>query len=118
MTWITDMRHYLDEEGRLPDLPARVLNRALFQGAIVAWVTTRFAPDIEKTNVPCIRLPGRRRCLGEIEAVLDVETHAIVWHCPFCGDSGAISGWLDTPWDRSLDPDADDPDNGPPGAAT
>lgn len=40
-TWIIDSRHYLDERGRLLQLPTRVLNLALFQGSIVAWVTSR-----------------------------------------------------------------------------
>lgn len=118
-TWITDMRDFLDEGGRLPDLSPRVLNRVLFHGSIIAWVTIRLAFAMERTNVPCIRSPGpgRRRCLGEIEAGIDVERDAIAWRCPLCGENGYLSGWLGTPWDRSLDAEDDDPDEEPPGGA-
>jgi hypothetical protein len=102
------MRHYLDERGELPDLSPRALSVALFQGAIVAWVTTRFSPGMERTNVVCIRRSGRSRCVGEIEAGLDVEARAIVWRCPLCAESGYISGWLGSPWDRSLEDDDED----------
>ncbi len=39
-TWITDLRHFLDESGELPeDLPGPALKLALFQGSIVSWMT-------------------------------------------------------------------------------
>jgi hypothetical protein len=39
-TWVTDMRHYLDEAGPIGDMPGPALSLALFLGAIVAWVTS------------------------------------------------------------------------------
>lgn len=40
-TWITDMRHYLDEHGSLPaDMPGPAVNLALFLGSIVTNLRT------------------------------------------------------------------------------
>jgi hypothetical protein len=99
-TWITDMRHYLDASGELPDLPGPALNLALFQGSIVAWVSSRSAQGAERTNVNCRRRPGGQRCPGEIHASMDGGGGAVDWVCPACGDGGVIRGWQDTRWDR------------------
>ena len=41
-TWITDMRHFLDQTGSFPaNMPGPALTLALFLGDIVAWVTTQ-----------------------------------------------------------------------------
>ncbi len=103
-TWVTDMRHYLDETGSLAaTMPAPALNLALFLGSIVGWVTGRGADRAPRTNVPCPRSPGRLRCRGEIVADLEPAGAAITWHCPACGDNGVIRGWEDTRWDRGVD---------------
>ena len=39
-----DLRHYLDDDGNLPDMHPRALNLALHQGAIVEWMTILRAP--------------------------------------------------------------------------
>ena len=113
-SWIVDMQHYLDEEtGDLPEqLPSRLLNRVLFFGSIVAWVTDHLPEGDWHTNVPCPRSPGRKRCLGEIVAELDRTSGYIVWQCPVCGDKGWIHGWERTLWNRS------GADTGPPGPTT
>jgi hypothetical protein len=97
-TWVTDIRHFLDGAGALPEMPGPALNLALFLGAIVAWVTSS-AVD-RRTNVPCRRTPGRRRCRGEILAALAPDGAEISWQCPVCGDNGVIHGWEGTRWDR------------------
>jgi hypothetical protein len=100
-TWVTDMRHYLDEEGCLPEtIPGPALNIALFLGSIVGWVTSHHRGTYEQTNVPCRRTPGHRRCVGDIHARLEPDGAAISWECPICGDNGFVRGWQDTLWDR------------------
>lgn len=93
------MRHYLDDDGEVASMPGPALNLALFLGSIVSW-TTAFGLG-GRTNVPCRRSPGRRRCLGEIVASFHSDPEGIRWHCPVCGDNGLIHGWEGTPWDRS-----------------
>jgi len=100
-TWVTDMRHYLDDEDLLAEaLPGPVFNIAVFLGSIVAWVTSHPQGICEWTNVPCRRTPGHKRCLGEIFARLDDASGTIIWECPMCGDNGYIHGWKGTLWDR------------------
>jgi hypothetical protein len=99
-TWITDMRHFLDESGGMPEMPGPALSLALFLGAIVAWVTSGRAAGGGRTNVPCRRSPGRQRCRGVIEAGLASDGETVLWRCPACGDNGKTRGWEATPWDR------------------
>lgn len=107
-TLVTDLRHFLGEDGRLPDLPAPALNLALHLGAIVAWMTAAAEGEIEITNVVCRRQPRGRRCHGQIVARFLPSDERIEWACPVCGDNGIIDGWVGTPWDRSGLVDLDD----------
>jgi hypothetical protein len=99
-TWVTDMRHFLDESGVLARMPGPALNLATFQGAISAWVTSPAGRVSNRTNVTCRRRPSGRRCLGEIVAELVDGDQTVDWCCPVCGDNGVIRGWQDTQWDR------------------
>ncbi len=99
-TWMTDMRHFLDETGALPDLPNQALSLVLHLGAIVAWMTNHRYDLEQRTNVTCRRSPGRRRCGGEIHASFQGDPFGITWFCPRCSDNGLIYGWEGTSWDR------------------
>jgi hypothetical protein len=101
-TWVTDMRHFLEEGGELADLPEPAIALVVHLGAIVGWVSRLPTARFQPTNVPCRRRPGRRRCLGEIEARLEDPPGFIEWFCPFCRDGGFIEGWQGTLWDKSL----------------
>ena len=94
---VTDMQHLLDANGRVAAMPAPAIEIARFLGSIVAWVSIGGGRD---TIVPCRRRPARNRCLGDIFAWMDGRTGDIEWACPACGDSGVISGWKGTIWDR------------------
>jgi hypothetical protein len=98
-TWVTDMRHFLDDAGTVVALPGRALRLAAFLGSIVAWVTSGRATGNLRTNVMCRRSPGHHRCAGEIVARLEADG-AVVWRCPVCRDNGITRGWEGTPWDR------------------
>ena len=99
-TWITDMRHFIDESGGLAPMSGPVLELAVFQGAIVSWASSLAAQHSLRTNVPCRRRPRGRRCATEIEAGIEQDGQYIAWRCPRCGDNGRIHGWQDTRWDR------------------
>ena len=100
MAWITDLRHFLDEDGSMEDTPSRVHPIAEFLGRIVKSVTTR-QRNVLTTGVRCRRRPKRKPCPGEIIAFID-ERHSISWSCPVCEDNGIISGWKGTIWDWSV----------------
>lgn len=98
--WVTDMTHFLDEEGRLADMLAAARNVARHLGAIVAAVTSRRPAVLGVTAVRCRRRPGRRPCPGRISAVVEFGSGEVSWRCSVCGDSGLIHRWAGTPWDR------------------
>jgi hypothetical protein len=99
-TWVTDMRHYLDEDGCLGEMTNQALNLALFFGSIVGWMTSHETDPSLPSNVPCRRSPGHSRCVGEIYASFEVDPRGISWFCPLCLDNGLIHGWEGTLWDR------------------
>ncbi len=102
MALITDLRHFLDEHGAIPDeITAPALKIALFLGSITGWVTINPTPRFKETNVPCRFSPGRRRCPGRVFARFEVDGTTIAWECPICGDNGLVHGWEGTMWDRS-----------------
>ncbi len=109
-TSIVDLQLFLKEDGGLAPAPIRAMNVALHSGSIAAWVTREENPgQNERTNVPCRRSPGRRRCPGEIRAGFGEFPGEILWSCPVCGDNGIVERWQGTRWDRS--PASDEPDH-------
>jgi hypothetical protein len=102
-TWITDIRHFLREDGSIPDLPGPAARLAEYIGSIIGEVTSCHPDDCDEvTNIRCRRRPGRKRCTGKIIAYFDEEdSKTIRWFCPICNDNGYISGWQGTIWDRS-----------------
>jgi len=95
-----DLRHYLDEKGIVPPLPAPAMAIALFCGSVVSWVSGWPGTDGELTNVQCRHARSRPPCHGEVHARLAPDGR-IEWRCQACGEEGTISGWRGTRWDRS-----------------
>jgi len=100
MAWITDLRHFLDEDGSRSDMPHPARTLAEYFGCIVKSVTTRQG-DALATGVKCRKRHRRRKCPGEIIAFIN-DQESISWSCPVCEDNGAISGWKETIWDWSV----------------
>jgi Fe-S-cluster containining protein len=102
-TWITDITHFLDASGTIPDeLSGPARNLAEHFGTIVAAMTRLPRGVPNASGVKCRRRPNRRPCGGEIVGLLDPDTLGIEWECPLCGDNGVISGWRGSMWDGSL----------------
>jgi hypothetical protein len=97
-TWIIDITHYLDASGRLAAMPGPARRIADYFGSIVAALADTIPETVTFTSVQCRRRPGRRRCLGQIQGVVNSES-AIRWQCPVCADNGLISHWQGTIWD-------------------
>lgn len=100
MTYITDLRHFLNEEGEIPGvLPQEARELASFLVLIVDAVTSVY-PDPKwsiETGITC-RSPG---CRGEIVCALDADEGLIHWYCLDCGADGTISGWRASRWDNT-----------------
>jgi len=103
-TWITDMTHFLDAEGRIA---AQLLSRRLIHhlGSIVAAVTSESAETSRELEIKCRRKPGRKPCPGTIHAGFDLGSSNIAWHCPICEDRGVIHHWQGTLWDKGGRPE-------------
>ena len=101
MTWVTDLRHFLDDTGGFPrELPGPARKLAEYFASIVAAASE---PQVAGRNAPtirCRRRPGNRRCTGNIRYRIQADTR-VVWACPSCGDNGLIAHWQGTAWDRS-----------------
>lgn len=103
-TWITDMTHFLDAEGKVP---AELRSRRLIQhlGAIVAAVTSEPTGSPREPDIKCRRRPSRKPCPGMIHAGFELGTSNITWQCPICKDGGVIHHWQGTPWDKGHRPE-------------
>jgi hypothetical protein len=102
-TLVTDISHFLKENGMIASAsgPARKLAEHI--AAIVAESTAVLADIDGYEKVPCRRRPRRRPCVGLIESWIEPDSGAIYWECPSCGDNGLISHWEGTMWDLTSD---------------
>ena len=102
-TWITNIQHFLDDEGYFPyDLPNPARNLANYLCSIVEAVTSTGKNKIYKTGIRCRRRPNHKRCNGEVLALIKSKNNLeIRWECPVCNDNGVISGWGGTLWDKT-----------------
>lgn len=95
---ITDLRHFLDELGGLPQ-ESRALRLATRLARIVEAATSRIAGSCQATAVTCNRRPHHRVCPGFIVIERSEVPPLVQWKCPVCGDRGRITGWRGTAWD-------------------
>jgi hypothetical protein len=100
-TWVTDIRHYLDDNEELIQEPGPARRLGEYLCTIIEEVTasTRNKGGWE-TEVRCRRRPHHKLCEGNIVAGFDETDPTITWFCPFCEDNGFITGWQETQWDR------------------
>ena len=95
--YITDMRHFVDEQREIPeDLPAV----PRYIGAIVAAASPLPVGRTFPLELRCRRRPGHQSCPGSVHTRIDPDTAEIFWFCPCCDDHGFAYNWHDSPWDR------------------
>jgi hypothetical protein len=91
-----DLRHYLTPAGTLLDAPRPARNLAEYFAHIVAQGSNY--DEGSRCGVAAGR--GGAHVLACWRFV-PISIAMMVWHCPVCGDNGAISGWQGTFWDDS-----------------
>jgi hypothetical protein len=110
--YVTDVRHFLDEDGFPPDgLPGPARRLLGHLSGVIRAATARDAGVEWTTTVPCRRRPRRAPCAGRLVVHRTDVPSSITWHCPACGDDGVITGWrgtLDDLSDARLDGEDDD----------
>lgn len=91
---------FLEKDGSVQRETTGVRALAEFLTGVVA-VGTRAAAGKRPGRVACRCHTATGPCPGVICAAVEARPSRLEWWCPVCGDSGAITGWQGTPWDRS-----------------
>lgn len=100
MAMITNILHFIDENGESPDLPIEAKALLIFLAAIIEAATTNYERPVTLSAINCQKLINGETCSGEIEVWVYAENNQIGWECLECGDEGIISNWEGTPWDK------------------
>lgn len=100
MTMITNIQHFLEEDGKVPDLPAEALELLNFLAAIIEAASIAYDRPVTLSSMPCRKVVGGDLCSGEIEVWVDADNNQIGWECLECGDDGIITDWEGTAWDN------------------
>ena len=97
---ITNIQHFLEEDGKVPDLPAEAQELLNFLTAIIEAATIAYDRPVTLSSVPCRNVVEGGLCSGEVEVWVDADNNQIGWECLECRDEGVISDWEGTPWDK------------------
>ncbi|NQY81438.1 MAG: hypothetical protein HRT47_14120 [Candidatus Caenarcaniphilales bacterium] len=100
MSLITNITHFLDENGEIPELPEESIVLLKFLTDIISEVSKEIDEPIICTSVEC-REPNGTTCSGEIDAWCHDDGH-IEWICNECNENGTISHWRECQWDNSI----------------
>ncbi|WP_259367619.1 hypothetical protein [Colwellia sp. MB02u-9] len=108
----TDLRHFLDDEGKLLALTEQAKTVFKFLSKIVSSVSERIASsvsthteppivdiDLVAVNLKCNTRAEQLHCEGDIEASC-INLSLIEWHCDSCQAAGTISHWQGSLWDK------------------
>lgn len=95
--YISNLSHFLDEEGNIP-MEMHKDGRKIASFLAMVVDTCTFMRPLTKMdiNIRCFK----RGCHGRVIAELQYPEMEVHWECPSCGNSGRISGWEGTKWDN------------------
>ena len=100
---VIDARHFLDENGLIPDnIPVPAKKLIFFLGQIMEQASMMPPGEDIETSLRCRRRPSKKLCLGKILAIRKTDESPILWLCTYCGTGGEIHNWRGTSWDNSL----------------
>ena len=100
MAIITNLKHFLDKDGNLPDLTPEALSLFGFLSQIVEAATLAYELPLTLVEDHCNAIVNGDVCKSPIEVWIDFDTHEIGWECLECDHEGMISEWSGTAWDR------------------
>ncbi len=96
-TYVTDITHYLDDNGELAEMPGEARRLASFLILLIDAATQVLPARNYDTRIRC----RTDACTGSIRASVASKDGEIVWHCPKCGHNGVIRNWQGTKWDQA-----------------
>jgi hypothetical protein len=92
-SWITNITHFLTDDGDLGPLPGPARKLAEFLLEIIETVVASGSAGTVNTGVRCRRRPGHKPCPGIVIARIRAGEDVIEWRCGECGDDGIITHW-------------------------
>jgi len=97
---ITNICHFLDGNGEVPDLPIEAQRLLRFLSTIIEAATIAYDEPITVADVTCQNETDGETCAGLIEVWVDAENNEIGWECVECGEEGVVTHWERTRWDK------------------
>lgn len=92
--YISNITHFIDEEGNIPKMmPVEAREMTGFL-AMVIDETTKGNGD--ENNLRCFK----KKCLGTIKSGFTSDKNEIFWKCSSCDNEGVISEWQGTKWNN------------------
>ena len=102
MTMVTNLRDFLDENGKIPELSKETMELLFFLGEIVEAASLAYYQPMTLAGEICRATIDGKKCEGEIEAWVCAESKDVAWMCLECGEEGIIRQWADTIWDLRI----------------
>lgn len=100
MPLITNIKHFLDGNGNVPELNPEAYGLLKFLAAIIESASVAYDRPATFADVECRTMNGTTPCAGEIEVWVDPDSNIIGWECLECEEEGTISEWEGTQWDK------------------
>ena len=100
MTLITNIQHFLDENGEVLNIPPEAQELLTFLSAIIEAASTEYDAPVAFADIKCRSVVNGKSCPGKIEVWVYTEDNRIGWECLECGEEGVISHWEGTQWDK------------------
>lgn len=98
MAIISDITHFLNEDGEMTNIPVPAMKLFSFLAKIIEQVSSSIAEPIVEVEILCCDRGSKLKCNGHIDAWCN-EERKIEWVCCKCSESGTISNWQKTKWD-------------------
>jgi len=95
--YISNMQHFLDDNGNIPtEMPKQARELASFMALVVDTITKNSPFTLTQTEIRCFE----KGCKSLIKSEVMKENNDIHLVCSKCENERRISGWKLTKWDN------------------
>ncbi len=99
MVMITNIQHFMDENGEIPELTLEADILLQQFAAFIEAATVKYERPVTLSSTGCHKIYDGEFCDGDVEVWVYAETNQIGWECQECSEEGIITHWEGTPWD-------------------
>jgi len=100
MTIVSDLQHFLDEDGGVARMTPEATLFTLFLTQVIESASENYTLPLFFADTECVQAVGKKLCRGEVEVWIYAESNRIGWECVECAATGVISNWEGTQWDK------------------